>query len=313
MKIKSRAAAVLAAILLAAALTASAVSGSVLNQVYTAGKTLLFDTDNVTLNGTAQFSLDGERFKTVKARYIQDDHDSRWDYHLSTPRRGRTADQETGYTVRAHDWEIAVVEEYYPGTYRTGITDAQNTLVTRSMLMDQAVDLAGIALAYLEPTLGDAVEVVTANHAGTTVHVKLDESNITDLTRAAFSLCAHMAVHRAIAPGGLDASERSLAGIEAYKNSFSVARGILDCTEAYLLRSADVTATLDGNGRLRAFSGSAAVDLREVEDSQVLPGEPDPHRLDFTFDITVSNYGTSKLEPFAPEAEGLVLENRIGY
>ena len=74
------------AVLLAAALTASAVSAPVLGRVYSAGKNLLFSTDNVTLNGTADFMLDGVRFKGVKAKYMQDGYNSYWDYKLLTPR-----------------------------------------------------------------------------------------------------------------------------------------------------------------------------------------------------------------------------------
>ena len=40
---------------------------------------LLLDTDNVTLAGHAEFFLDGERFKTADAKYIQDGNSSFWE------------------------------------------------------------------------------------------------------------------------------------------------------------------------------------------------------------------------------------------
>ena len=135
---KFRFAAILTAVLLAAALTASALTDSMLSDIYAAGKDLLFDTHNVTLTGTADFSLDGVRFKTVNAKYIQDGTDSYWKYQLLTPQKDKDKDYESGFTVIANGWQLYTMDSYYPGTYREGFDTESDTLVRTSALMRQA-------------------------------------------------------------------------------------------------------------------------------------------------------------------------------
>ena len=297
-----RFAAILAAVLTAVILTASAVSDSTLGTIYDAGRQLLFNTSNVTLSGTAEFSLDGARFKTVNAKYVQDGVNSAWDYKLLTPRADGTGDRESGYTVYANSMSVYTVDRFYPGTYRVGFMDEQNTLVRRSALMDQTVELAGTAIKYLEPLLPEgAVQVIAENHTGSTVRVMLDKSSISDLVDAAFNLCAQMAVRRAIEPVDFDQEPTTYIDFDDY---ITPAKAIIGCTERYQLNSLDVTATLDGNGQLRALSGAMSVAL-ELDPDFNIAADAQSHVIDVTFDVKASDYGQSKLELFDPEAAGL--------
>ncbi len=299
---KKTRAAIILAILLAAALTTAAASGSVLSPVYDAGKALLFDTDNVTLNGNAYFSLDSELFKTVNAKYVQDGVNSIWDYQLISPLRDGSGDRESGYTVYANGEPIFTVDRSYPGTFRNGFGEAQNTLVRRSAQMDQIVDLAGAALACMEPLLPQgAVEVVTENHTGKTVRVTLEKSSISDLTNTVFNLCTQMAISRAIEPVDFDILPYTYS---LFRDYFTPAKAIISCTERYNLDYLDATVTLDGNGRLRALDLGMTVILDLAEEC-VTADEPAQHRLDVTLSVKVSDYGTSKVAAFDPEAEGL--------
>ncbi len=300
---KTRIAMILAVLLTAVVLTAAAVSGSALKSVYDAGKQLLFDTTNVTLNGTAEFSLDGERFKTVEAKYVQDGVNSVWDYKLYSPRPDGTGDRESGYTVYANGESIYTADRRYPGSYRNGFDEEHNTLVQRSALMDQAVQLAGTAVACMEPLLPEgAVQVLVENHTGKTVHVVLGKDNVDELTNTAFNLCAQMVIRRAIEPVDFD---RLPSPYVPFDDFLTPAKAIINCTERYDLDSLDVTATLDGNGDLRSLTGSVKVMLGIVGDSQ--------RTLDCTFDVKASGYGTSRLKIFDPEAEGLIPQWKYGY
>ena len=300
---KIRIAIIAAVVLTAVAMTASAVSGSTLKSVYDAGASLLFDTSNVTLNGTADFSLDGTRFKMVEAQYIQDGFNSVWDYKLYTPRQEEgMAYRESGYTVYASDELICTVDRSYPGTYRNGYDEAQNTLVRRSAAMDQAAGLAGAAVACMEPLLPEgAVQVIADNHTGKTLRVTLDKSSISELTNTAFSLAAQMVIRRAIEPVDFDYLP---SPYNSFYDFLTPAKAIINCTRSYNLSALDVTVTVDGNGNLRALKGSMSVTLDLLEEC-VAEGEPAQHSLDIAFDVTASNYGTSKAAIFNPEAEGL--------
>ena len=279
------------ALALALALNAVAAPDGALTRAYQAGQALLFETEYVTLTGSAEFSLDGARFKTVKAEYRQDGYRSYWDYQLLTPRQDGSPDRESGFTVFADDSDISVMEKVYPGTYRMGTDAPQTTLVRRSALMDQVAGLAGIAVSQLEPLLGDAVKVTADNHAGLSFTVTLNRENMTELADAAFNLCAQMIVQRAIMP--VSADDRPFYDVAMSIEGFpTIASGIVACTQRYDLNSAEVTVTLDGNGRVRSVSGTVAVDLVTLEDGV--------RRLDVTFSLNAGQYGTTTAKPFDP-------------
>ena len=111
--------------------TCSAVADVVIAPLVESAQILLFDTENVTLTGHADFFLNGERFKTADILYKQAGENSHWQLDLKTPRKYRK-DQETGYTVIANDEKIYVMEKYYPGTYTTGSDAPNNTLIRQS-------------------------------------------------------------------------------------------------------------------------------------------------------------------------------------
>jgi len=72
-------------IVMALCLTLTAFADSSLRLFYDSAMELLFETQNVTLTGHAEFSLDGERFKTADLKYIQCYNNSLLQYHLLTP------------------------------------------------------------------------------------------------------------------------------------------------------------------------------------------------------------------------------------
>ena len=293
-----------AAVLLAVAVSAFALSDSILGSVYDAGKTLLFDTSNVTLKGTAEFSLDGSRFKGVKAEYMQDGTNSSWKYQLFTPRKDGSGDRESGFTVIANENSFYVIDTLKPGFYREGYDSEQRTLVRHSPLLDQVVELAGIAARQADGLLGEgAVTVVADNHTGRIVKLSLNRDNISELTNVAYNLCVQMAIKRVFDPNGYFDADSTFTGGSLY-NYGTLAAGIAVTTKHYDLRSADVTVTLDGNGQLRSAAGSIVTELVLDADSR-LEGEVNPHVLEMTFDVAASAYGSTEVPVFNPREDGL--------
>jgi len=112
-----------------------ALAESPMKGVFDAASELLFVSDDVTVTGEATFSLDGQRFKTAQVRYLQDTFRSLWELKLKTPRANGT-ERETGYTIIGDGEKIYVMEAYYPGTYKTGLSDRQSTILRRSLQLD---------------------------------------------------------------------------------------------------------------------------------------------------------------------------------
>ena len=77
----------LALIVMILCLPFAALADDSLRLFFDSATDLLLNTQNVTLNGHAEFSLDGERFKTAELCYVQDDTNSLLQLNLRTPRR----------------------------------------------------------------------------------------------------------------------------------------------------------------------------------------------------------------------------------
>ena len=110
---------VLSLALVLAALTPVLAEESPLRLVVDNIAEVLMDMDNVTVTGTAEFSLDGEWFKSVDTSYKQCGTRSVWKLDLLSP----TYDGEkkaSGWTIIADDEKLHVIEVLYPGTFITG-------------------------------------------------------------------------------------------------------------------------------------------------------------------------------------------------
>ena len=287
---------VLTALMLAAVLGASAVSDGNLKQLYNTGTALLFDTNNVTVNGTVTFSCDGERFKTVKGYYAQDGFNSIWRYQLFTPRKNAPGDRETGYTVIGNGYSVYVMETMTPGYYREGVTQQQRTLVRRSPQLDQVVRLAELAVGQMEPLLGaDAVNVLADNDAGRKVTVTLEEKDVSELTDILFNLGVQTAIERLFARGLYD-WDGDLQD-DGTVGHMTVTDMIVCTTERYALNGLSLTFTTDGAGHLRGVTGDIAVKLHMLDKSE--------HDLDIHVDLTAYDYGNTRVNAFDPEEYGV--------
>ena len=90
-------------------------------QLYDSLVQTLFHTDNITLTGTAKFSLDGVWFKTAKITLKQDGNRTFRELSLRGPKRDGTV-QKNGYTIVTDGTALYLMEAVTPGVYRTGGT-----------------------------------------------------------------------------------------------------------------------------------------------------------------------------------------------
>ena len=130
---KKRIAALLALLLMLTA--AGALAENEAELFCDAAERLLFNTNNVTLTGTAEFFLDGERFKSAGLTLVRDYENSLLQLDLSTPRRDGSGrpDRETGYTVIANGANLYVMEKFYPGLFKTGSNYTRSTVLRKSV------------------------------------------------------------------------------------------------------------------------------------------------------------------------------------
>ncbi len=291
-KIMKRIAILLAALVLALILTVNALAESAVTRVYDAAWQLLFNSSNVTMEGHAEFSLDGAWFKTADGTYVQDGERSLWKLALNTPRSNGT-ERAGGYTVIADGENVYVMEVFDPGIYRTGLTAASNTILRRSAQLSLVTDLLRLLAGQADALLGDALSV-TESGEGTEMHVQLD-GNTPEPVNAALNLAAQFAAERYF---GMDFDHLTANNPLPMASFITPTEGILYCTEHFALRQADVTVKLDAAGRLSGISGSASVTLETISDGDRV--------LDASFSLQVSGWGESHVDPFDPAAYDVI-------
>ena len=264
---------------------------------------LLLGTDNVTLTGEAEFSLEGERFKTAKLECVQDGANSllRWD--LLTPRMeaGLTYDRQTGYTVIANGEKIYVMEAIYPGVYKTGTSFAQHTVLRDSIQMDLMTDLLRMLAGEAETLLGEkAVTVTQEEKGGLQLRIQVGEEEtegyVPEILNTTLNLFYQAIARRYFFLDYDLMRDQYMFSLSSY---YTVTQGILYTTRYVSLRQADLTVDLDGEGRLQQASGQLSLDLYTVRDGAL--------RLDVPFRLDASAWDTSHVDRFDPEAYGVVL------
>ena len=281
-----------AALCLALCLTAYAEPAFV-TLIDTAEK-LAYHTENVTIEGKAVFSLDGERFKTAEITYVQDGENSFWQEKLYTPREWRP-DLVSGFTVIANGDDIYAIDALKPRGYRSGFDAAQSTLLRKTQRSDLLFALARTAAAQLSPVFDARVSQTETEAGGRTYQLALQEGEAPQLLNLMALLSMRLLGRRMFEDYDEDDSIIQLADSDYHDHTiFSTARQrILYDTEALALGETSVAVSLDGQGRLTAVSGTLNAGLTDYLGEKRL--------LTVDFEAALSRYGTSHVNAFDPE------------
>ena len=273
-------------------LTVSAFAETPVRMMYDSAFNLLFDTSNVTLTGHAEFSLDGEHFKTANARYIQDGANSLLEWKLLTPRKDGT-EREGGYTVIANGENVYVMEVFYPGVYKTGSTTESNTIMRKSIQLNLLRDLLRILSDQADTLLGKDAVTVQSDKAGMTVHIHTGK-DVPELVNTALNMTAQFVAKRYFGTDYDHISERFMGPMENY---ITVTQAILGSTCYMSLNQSDITMKRDADGHFESAEGKVAIELSTGDDGMRM--------LDISFRLDASDFGGSKVAVFNPDDYGV--------
>ena len=219
--------------------TCSAVADVVIAPLVESAQILLFDTENVTLTGHADFFLNGERFKTADILYKQAGENSHWQLDLKTPRKYRK-DQETGYTVIANDEKIYVMEKYYPGTYTTGSDAPNNTLIRQSTRANLLFSMLLSVADRIEALLPEDAVSVTRTDTYSEFCFTLSKDTTPAVMNTALNLTADFFLRRFMNVNYDSIGNWGQGLLEDY---ITVTEGILYSTDSFVLGDTSVTVT----------------------------------------------------------------------
>ena len=194
-KSKCRIAAMILSIALIVTIAVTALAEGALSTLYGTATKLLFDTDNVTLKIHADFSYNGEHFKTMDADYIQDGTNSLMKLDLQTPMKDGSI-LKSGFTVTANDEEVYSIEPMYnPDVFTLSYTTPSNSIMSDTAMRRTLINLGSAVVGVTEDALNGKI-AAEKNADGTVYHVNLAKGDVPQLVNITGTLAAQTLAKR---------------------------------------------------------------------------------------------------------------------
>ena len=216
-------------------------------ELYDSLTKILFTDDNVTLTGTAKFSLDGVWFKTADITLKQDGNQSYRELALSGTRLDGTA-QKNGYQIVTDGTTVYVMETVRPGIYRTGTTSEHTSLIRNTRETEQLISLGRAFTASADLLLGKDILTETPEGDLRFEFKDLESDLLNAVTNQVFQFAARRYFDNEYDSYAVDRHAR----IEDY---VSVTQGILFTAKSVSLKQALVNVKRDENGLPKYMEG----------------------------------------------------------
>ena len=283
---------ILILLILVMCFTAMAENRTTTTELYDSMTRLLFYKDNVTLNGTAKFSLDGVWLKTAEITLQQDGNRSFRKLSLSGPKRDGTV-QKNGYTIITDDTTLYLMEEYYPGIYRTGGTAAHTSLIRRSRETEQLISLGRAMIAHADLFAGE--NPLTEMPEGD-IRFEIKE-NVPDLFNAVLNQAFQFAARRYF---DNEYDSYSMDGMATVRDYATVSQGILYTAQSMSLKQALLTMKRDENGMPKYLEGEIALIMETAAEGT--------RQINVSFQMNVKDLEKTKVKRFDPADYNVVSE-----
>lgn len=280
------------AALLALIICAAAFANDTAVTVYDNAAELLFNNKNVSLNVTAEFSLDGKWFKTAEGTLKQDGDHTYRKLHLRSPKADGT-ERENGYTIVTEGNALYLMEVFTPGIYRTGVVGERESLFRGTAESTQLLGLGRVLASQADLLLGEGTVTKTEDGA---IRIVLD-NKAPALANAVLSQAYMFAAKRYFS---LDydtiRTGRTYTSISDYGTP---TQGILWSARGLAVRQIDITMKTDAENMLQHAEGTIGLYLETAEDGV--------RQLDITFRADITDRGTTVLKKFDPNEYGVKL------
>ena len=280
---------VIMAALLALVICAAALANDTAVELYKKVTGLLFSTGNVTLTVSAEFSLDGNWFKTAEGTWKQDGTRSYRKLHLISPRADGT-ERQNGYVIVTEGNDLYLMEEFTPGIYRTGTTGKRDSILRNSVETKQLISLGSVLVSQADVLMGK--DSVTKTEDGA-YRITLGE-NTPAIANASLNELARFAAKRYF---NIDFDSLRTDNSRSLYDYVTLTEGILYTVQGVSVRRAEITLTTDAGGNLQHAEGSIGLYL-ETSGNGV-------KQLDITFRADVTDAGSTMLRKFDPQEYGV--------
>ena len=286
----------MAALLIALAVCFSALAENAAVNVFDSVANLLFRTNNVTLTATAEFSLDGEWFKTAEGTWKQDYSRSFRQLILRAP-KADGSERRNGYTMLTEDEKLYLMEVFTPGVYKTGCTASRQSILRNTAESEMLIRLGGALMANADLLLGKDTLTETAEGQ---VRIQM-ESDVPAVFNAALNQFARFAAKRYFDVDYDKVVKDADVSLFAYNTK---AQGLMYTMRDISVRNADITVTKDANGDVQHAEGTVSLYIGTAADGV--------HQLDIRLQADVTDRGSTMVKKFNPEDYQVVPAENMG-
>ena len=282
---------IITAALLALTITAAALANdTTAANLYDSAVKLLFYTNNVTMNVTAEFSLDGAWFKTAEATLKQDYNRSFHQLLLRSPRADGT-ERNNGYTIVLDGEQLYLMEVFTPGVYRSGITGERDSLFRKSAESGLMLQLGYALAGQADLLLGSGA--VTQGEDGSYI-LKMG-NDAPQLVNAALGQFFRFVSERYF---DLDYDAINANNYMSIYHFATTTEGLLYTIRDVSVRETEITVKTDADGMMQHAEGTVGLYVGTVADGV--------HQLDITFRADVSELGSTRVKAFDPKDYNVV-------
>ena len=229
----------IAALLLALTVCFTVLAESNAPKVYDSLVNLLFATNNVTVTAKAEFSLDGEWFKTAEGTWKQDFSRSFRELTLRAP-KADGSERKNGYTIITEDDKLFLMETFTPGIYKAGGTASRQCIFRNTVETEMLINLGRALMANTDMFLGSGALTETAE--GQT-HLVLGP-DAPAVFNAALNEAARFAVKRYFDIDYDIIGKENGASLYSYNTK---TQGLLYSMKDVSVQKVDITATCDAD------------------------------------------------------------------
>ena len=282
----------IAAVLLVLIGCAAAFANDTAVELYNSTTTLLFDHNNMTMNASVEFSLDGQWFKTADITMKQDGNRTYHKLHLRSPKKDGT-ERENGYTIVAEGNALYLMEDFTPGIFRCGTVGDRRSALRNTVESQQLIDLGRALISQADLLLGKDAITKTADR---TYRIKLDE-HTPELVNGILNEAIRFAAKRYFNLNyDLYEADGTYSTISNYGTT---TQGILFCMRGVKVRNIEITVETDENGYPAHAEGTVSLALETAEEGARM--------LDITFKAESSDIGRTMLKKFDPKDYNVTL------
>ena len=274
----------IAALLLALTVCFTVLAESNAPKVYDSLVNLLFATNNVTVTAKAEFSLDGEWFKTAEGTWKQDFSRSFRELTLRAP-KADGSERKNGYTIITEDDKLFLMETFTPGIYKAGGTASRQCIFRNTVETEMLINLGRALMANTDMFLGSGA--LTENAEGQT-HLVLGP-DASAVFNAALNEAARFAVKRYFDIDYDIIGKENGASLYSYNTK---TQGLLYSMKDVSVQKVDITATCDANGDLQHVEGTVALYVSTAADGV--------HQLDVKLQLDATDRGATMVKKFNP-------------